>query len=311
MVRKTQATRRTHNTQPPPLSKVPRRQWFANEALWRDFQDYYMKKPILKPRYLPEGLMPEDRFPVFWRLMEKQHLWDLSFRERYYPRLMAVVATTLRIENKLDENGDGEFYKVFKLAGVKYALDLDELASIWSLRNEAELCKGGRNPPAYTGRLYHERAIETLRLSSLSGGKYSVRDMTTDHRLLHFILSYVLIPRTGNHGMVGEEDPIILLAMVNEVRLNWPFLLAYQLYYYTIRQVESSLGHGMLWTKVFEYLGIDLSGEKAVPVGEDNAITQRQLNQMRRNLDVAGAENVTGEAGDEDIPRYPVVGPAQ
>ncbi|MED6140406.1 hypothetical protein PIB30_092872 [Stylosanthes scabra] len=290
MVCKTQATRRSRSTQPTPLSKVPLRQWFANEALWRDFQDYYMKKPILKPRYLPEGLIPEDR---------------------YYPRLMVVVATTLRIEDNLDGNGNGEFYIVFKLAGVKYALDLDELASIWDLRNGGVLSKGGRNPPKYMGRLYHERAIETLRLSSLSGGKYSVRNMTTDHRLIHFMLSYVLIPRAGNHGTVREEDLIILLVMVQEVGLNWPFLLAYQFYYYSIRQVESGLGHGMLWTKVFEYLGIHLSGEEAVLVGEDNAITQRQLNQMRRNLNVASAGNIADEAGDEDIPQQPVVGPAQ
>ncbi|MED6201577.1 hypothetical protein PIB30_096392 [Stylosanthes scabra] len=215
---------------------------------------------------------------------------------------MAAVATTLRIEDNLDGNGNGEFYMVFKLAGMKYALDLDELASIWGLRNGGVLCKGGRNPPNYMGRLYHEQAIETLRLSGLPGVKYSVRNMTTDHQLLHFMLSYVLIPRAGNHGTVSEEDLIILLVMVEEVRLNWPLLLVYQLYYYSIRQVESGLGHGMLWTKVFEYLGIDLSGEEAVPVGEDNAITQRQLNQMRRNLNVAGVENVAVEAGDEDIP---------
>ncbi|MED6128246.1 hypothetical protein PIB30_095789 [Stylosanthes scabra] len=65
----------------------------------------------------------------------------------------------------------------------------------------------------------------------------------------------MLIPRAGNHGTVSEEDMIILLVMVEEVRLNWPLLLAYQLYYYSIRQVESGLGHGILWTKVFEYQG--------------------------------------------------------
>ncbi|MED6176293.1 hypothetical protein PIB30_086719 [Stylosanthes scabra] len=302
MVHKTQATGRSRNTQTTPLSRVPLRQWFANKALWRDFQDFYMKKTILKPRYLPEGLIPEDRYPVFWRLMEKQHLWGfLSFRERYYPRLMAAVATTLKIEDTLDG----------QLAGVKYALDLGELASIWGLRNGRVLCKGGRNPPNYMGRLNHERAIETLRLSGLPGGKYSVRNMTMDHRLLHFMLSYVLIPRAGNHGTVSEEDMIILLVMVDEVILHWPYLLAYQLYYYSIRQVESGLGHGMLWTKVFEYLDINLSGEEAVPVGEDKAITQRQLNQMRRNLNVAGAGNVAHEARDEDIPHQPAVGSVQ
>ncbi|MED6128247.1 hypothetical protein PIB30_095790 [Stylosanthes scabra] len=147
MVRKTQATRHSRNTQPTPLSNVPLRQWFANKALWHDFQDYYMKKPILKPRYLLEGLIPEDRYPVFWRLMEKQHLRGiLSFRERYYPRLVAAVATTLKIEDTLDGYGNGEFYMVFKLAGVKYALDLGELASILGLRNGGVLYKGGMNP---------------------------------------------------------------------------------------------------------------------------------------------------------------------
>ncbi|MED6153354.1 hypothetical protein PIB30_101168 [Stylosanthes scabra] len=314
MVCNTPATRRSRNTQPPPLSKIPLRQWFSKEELWRNFQDHFTKKPILKPRYLSEGLILEDRYPVFWRLIEKQHLRGLlSFRESYYPRLMAAVATTLRIENKLDEDGDGEFHLVFKLAGVKYALDLDKMASIWGLRNEGVLYNGGGNPHEYMGRYYHERAIQMLQLTGLSGGKYSMRNSTMDHRLLHFMISYVLLPRKGNHRTVNEGDLIILCAKADGVALNWPFLIAYELYYYTIRQVESGLGHGMLWTKVFEYLGIDLSGEEAVPVGEDNAITQRQLNQMRRNLNVAGAGvgNVADEAGDEDIPQQPVVGSAQ
>ncbi|MED6165788.1 hypothetical protein PIB30_102976, partial [Stylosanthes scabra] len=64
--------------------------------------------------------------------------------------------TTLKIEDTLDGHGNGEFYMVFKLAGVKYTLDL-ELASIWGLRNDGVLYKGGRNPPKYMGRLNHER----------------------------------------------------------------------------------------------------------------------------------------------------------
>ncbi|MED6196329.1 hypothetical protein PIB30_046504 [Stylosanthes scabra] len=76
-------------------------------------------------------------------------------------------------------------------------------------------------------------------------------------------------------------------------------------------RVKSGLGHGMLWTKVFEYLGLDLSSEEAIPVGEDNAITQRQLNQMRRNLNVGGTENIADKAGDRDVPHHPDVNSAQ
>ncbi|MED6222923.1 hypothetical protein PIB30_069088 [Stylosanthes scabra] len=39
----------------------------------------------------------------------------------YYPRLMADVATTLRIRHDLDMNSDGDFQMVSWLAGIKYA----------------------------------------------------------------------------------------------------------------------------------------------------------------------------------------------
>ncbi|MED6151280.1 hypothetical protein PIB30_081009, partial [Stylosanthes scabra] len=61
----------------------------------------------------------------------------------------------------------------------------------------------------------------------------------------------------------------------------------------------------------FEYLGIDLSGEEAVVIGDGNAITQKYLNQMRRNLNVVGEEDVEDEAGDEGVPHQLDVGLTQ
>ncbi|MED6214100.1 hypothetical protein PIB30_099736 [Stylosanthes scabra] len=88
----------SRNDPPPPLSQVPLRKWFSSKEVWEDFQQFYSKMPILKPRYLTEGLISEDKYPVFWRLLDIQGLRPLLFlQEWYYPRLMAVVATTLRI----------------------------------------------------------------------------------------------------------------------------------------------------------------------------------------------------------------------
>ncbi|MED6115974.1 hypothetical protein PIB30_095814 [Stylosanthes scabra] len=52
---------------PPPLSQVLLRRWFTNKENWEEFQNFYSKMPILKPRYLSEGLQLEDKYPVFWR----------------------------------------------------------------------------------------------------------------------------------------------------------------------------------------------------------------------------------------------------
>ncbi|MED6187775.1 hypothetical protein PIB30_079711 [Stylosanthes scabra] len=194
MVRKTPANKRAsaaRGARPPPLSK-----------------NFYSKLPILKPRYLTEDLLPKDKYLVFWELLDKQYLRGLLFvKERYYPRLMATIATTLRIQDNLDKNDYGEFAMVFWLAGVKYASD-------------------------------SECVQQTLQVASVARGKYLVGRMTTDHRLLHYVLTYMLLPRKGNHGTLSEEDLIILWAMVKELELSWPYLIGYHLMSYTIGQVD-------------------------------------------------------------------------
>ncbi|MED6162535.1 hypothetical protein PIB30_071398 [Stylosanthes scabra] len=129
--------------------------------------------------------------------------------------------------------------------------------------------------------------------------------MSTDHRLLHYMLSYLWLPRKGNHGVLTEEDVFIMRAMVKETELNWPYLLAYRLMHYASSSLEPSLGHGMLWTKIFEHFKFDLSDEEVIYVTEENAITSRSLNKMGRGIMVdrkgkknkAVVENAPSQSG--------------
>ncbi|MED6132334.1 hypothetical protein PIB30_018172 [Stylosanthes scabra] len=157
---------------------------------------------------------------------------------------------------------------------------LEELASLWGLQNDGLRFKGGSSRPREYDHWDGESSQGPLRISKIGGGKYSVGEMRTDHRLLHYMLSYIWLSRKGNHGVLTEEDVFILRVMVHEVELNWPYLLAHRLMWYTNNSWESNLGHGMLWTKVFEHFNLDLSGEEAVEVGEENAITARHVNKM-------------------------------
>ncbi|MED6112674.1 hypothetical protein PIB30_063708 [Stylosanthes scabra] len=87
----------------------------------------------------------------------------------------------------------------------------------------------------------------------------------------------------GNHGVLTEEDTFIMRAMVEEL--------------------EPSLGHGMLWTKIFEHFNLDLSGEEAVYITEENAITSRSLNKMGRGA-VAVRKGRKNKAVVEDAPSH-------
>ncbi|MED6187412.1 hypothetical protein PIB30_076152 [Stylosanthes scabra] len=268
---------------PPQLSQLPLRKWFANKELWEDYQSFYSKMPILPPRFLSEGLLPEDKYPEFWELLDHQGLRPLLFtRERYYPRMMAAVATTLWLHDGVyDSKGDGEFWLRFWLVGFKYTLDLDQLSSILGLRNSRVLFKGGGEVPQRLTSFDSETATQRLRVSRITRKKYSVSAMRTDHRLLQYMLSYIWLPRRGNHGVLTEEDLIILWAMVRKVTLNWPYLNARHLVNWT----TSCL------TKIFEHPGVNLSGEEVVLVDDKNAITTHHSNKMGRGPKATAEEN--------------------
>ncbi|MED6165526.1 hypothetical protein PIB30_100368 [Stylosanthes scabra] len=261
----------TPRKDPPQLSQLPLRKWFATKEVWEDFQNFYSKMPILPPRFLSEGLLPEDKYPKFWELLDFQGLRPLLFtRERYYPRMMAAISTTFRVHNGIyNKEGDGEFRLRFRLAGFKDTLALDQLSSILGLENSRVLFKGGGEVPKKLKSFSSEGAVQRLRVSRIGGGK------------------------RGNHGVLTEEDLIILWAMVEKVKLNWPCLIVRHLVNCTTScLVNTGLGHGVLWTKIFEHLGIDLSGEEAALVDDKNTITTRHLNKMGRGPKATAEKNV-------------------
>ncbi|MED6115358.1 hypothetical protein PIB30_089685, partial [Stylosanthes scabra] len=154
---------------------------------------------------------------------------------------MAAVATTIQVNDGIyDSEGDGEFRLRFWMASFKYTLDLDQLSSILGLRNSGVLFKGGSEVPKRLTSFDSEIAAQRLRVSRITGKKYSVSAMRTDHRLLQYMLSYIWLPRRGNHGVLTKEDLIILWAMVRKVTLNWSYLDAdFQQPYYLGKYTES------------------------------------------------------------------------
>ncbi|MED6202024.1 hypothetical protein PIB30_101279 [Stylosanthes scabra] len=277
------------------LSRLPLRKWFNSKEILKSYLDIFSKLSVLKPKYLSEGLLLEDKYEVFWKLFDQ-----------YYPRMMRVVATSLWLADKLNDAGEGEFYLRFWIGGVTYTITLEELASLWGLPNDGIQFKGGHLRPKEYNHWSGKHSQSVLDVSYIGRGKYSVGEMSTDHRLLHYMLSYLWLPRKGNHGALTEEDVFIMRAMVEETELNWPYLLTYRLMHYASSSLEPSLGHDMLWTKIFEHFGFDLSDEEEVIyVTEENAITSRSLNKMGRGIVVdrkgkknkAVAENAPSQSG--------------
>ncbi|MED6190900.1 hypothetical protein PIB30_110532, partial [Stylosanthes scabra] len=45
------------------------------------------------------------------------------------------------------------------------------------------------------------------------------------------------------------------------------------------------LGYAYLWTRIFEYLGIDVSGESGRGISQNNIIDERTIHHMGRGIE--------------------------
>ncbi|MED6163582.1 hypothetical protein PIB30_081386 [Stylosanthes scabra] len=187
---------------------------------------------ILPPKYVGDRVLPDAKYPEFWRLIDIQGLRPFLYTHgRYYPRFVAAAFTTIFIRE--DEDEGEEFALGFRLGGRKYKFTLAALATAWGLKDEGDTFKCGNYPLGMWNEFSKATAVRELRLEYAAPGKYTVNRMSIDHRLLLYVLSYVLLPRKSNHGTATEEDLLILWAIVNEKQIHWPYLMAHRMLRYS------------------------------------------------------------------------------
>ncbi|MED6126327.1 hypothetical protein PIB30_077425 [Stylosanthes scabra] len=260
--------------QPPVrLSQTPVERWFAEDDERTAFDERLSRMEILPPKYIGDGVLPDAK---------------------YYPRFVVAASTTIFIQEDEDE---GEAFALgFRLGGREYKFTLAALATAWGLKDEGDTFKGGNYPLETWNEFSKATAVRELRLEDAAPGKYAVSRMSTDHRLLLYVLSYVLLPRNSNHGTATEEDLLILWAIVNEKQIHWPYLMAHRMLRYSQGRVcfgTSNSSHLSCYflpracapmAGLFEMAPLDLSREEVVNPGSTNIITSKNIDQMRRNL---------------------------
>ncbi|MED6165266.1 hypothetical protein PIB30_097958 [Stylosanthes scabra] len=289
------------NAPQPPLrlTQTLVERWFEKEDEVANFDDRLSKMEILPPKYIGDGVLSDAKYSEFWRLVDIQGLRPFLYtRGRYYPRFVAV-STTIFIR----ENEGEEFVLGFCLGGREFKFTLATLAAAWGLRNGGDTFKGGSHPLGTWNEFSKATAVREFRLEQAAPGKYAVSRMSTDHRLLLYVLSYALLPLKSNHGTATEENLLILWAIVNEKQIHWPYLMANLLLRYSQGRSGSFLALAHLWIGLFEIAPLDLSHEEVVNPGSANIITSKNVNHMRRNLiDQADAAEGVGEEAAEDMP---------
>ncbi|XLS45968.1 hypothetical protein HN51_002833 [Arachis hypogaea] len=95
-------------------------------------------------------------------------------------------------------------------------------------------------------------------------GNISCSDLGNEQRILLYLFSYMLIPRKHNHGILFNEDILVLWTMVTGKEINWPYFMVHHILEMKKGKSSVGLGYACQWTKIFTWLEIDLSEEKSV-----------------------------------------------
>ncbi|MED6166877.1 hypothetical protein PIB30_113660 [Stylosanthes scabra] len=130
------------------------------------------------------------------------------------------------------------------------------------------------------------RRMHTLCYVPIGTPKPTVGLLSVEHRLLHYFITYMLVPRSGNHGLILDEDLEIMWRMVNGQQINWVHMFVTHM-----RRIKpgnsKGLPYAILWTAIFKYVGIDLSQADKKRLGYNNCIDTHVLNHMKRNIQEA------------------------
>ncbi|MED6142142.1 hypothetical protein PIB30_110619 [Stylosanthes scabra] len=84
---------------------------------------------------------------------------------------------------------------------------------------------------------------------------------------------------------VTIDDLVTMWAMVNDIKISWPYFIAHNMLRFTKSDHSKGLGYAYLWTRIFEYLGIDLSGESERRISQNNIIDERTIHHMGRGIE--------------------------
>ncbi|MED6201278.1 hypothetical protein PIB30_093315, partial [Stylosanthes scabra] len=148
--------------------------------------------------------------------------------------------------------------------------------------NDACLFDGNKTPKSW-GPHVKRQAFDLFNIQRVPKKKIMCTSFNKEMRMLHYLINYVLMPRSTGHSHVTIDDLVTMWAMVNDIKIYWPYFIAHNMLRFTDH--SKGLGYAYLWTRIFEYLGIDFSGESGRRISQNNIIDERTIHHMGRGIE--------------------------
>ncbi|MED6214866.1 hypothetical protein PIB30_107588 [Stylosanthes scabra] len=161
------------------------------------------------------------------------------------------------------------------------------LSTIWGFddldTSNCVLFDGNKTPKSW-GPHVKRQAFEMFNIQRAHRKKILCNVFNLEMRLLHYLITYVLFPRSTGHAHVQVDDLVIMWAMNNDIKIHWPYFIAHHMLRFTKSDHAKGIGYVFLWTRIFKRLGIDFSNESGRMLAQQHVIDIRELHHMGRNI---------------------------
>ncbi|KAF1894603.1 hypothetical protein Lal_00031423 [Lupinus albus] len=86
--------------------------------------------------------------------------------------------------------------------------------------------------------------------------------LTLEDRLIHYFLSYVILPKFSNHSQISDIELQLMYAIKFNIKINWTKMIMNQMWH--VCGSQSLLPYTIFTTKILEHFGVSLDGETKV-----------------------------------------------
>ncbi|KAF1866141.1 hypothetical protein Lal_00031445 [Lupinus albus] len=148
-----------------------------------------------------------------------------------------------------------------------------------SLEREPRIGLLERELDDFTLKLRPSNTFRNLGLYILSAGYLKLEE-----RLLHYFLSYVILPKFSNHSQISDVELQLMYAIKYNIKINWTHMIIRQMW--NVRGSQSLLPYAIFITKILEHFGVCLDGEtKVAPNLRESKIYIEVVHKMGFTLD--------------------------
>ena len=270
--------------------------WFAgNEEGINAYIHETSRKQINIPKVLDFNWLKSEKLVETRAVLKHQKLKKmLELTGNVYPDLVKVFYTNLTLDGK---------NVVSYVKGTKMKITSEVWNSVAGIKYAGlKVGKGNTSGISEFNKLQYYKSC--MRNPTESINRFHAGHLNLTPRLVAYIIAWQLIPRGTNHAVLHEEDLILLYCIMNQIKVNWVFIVNEHMLK-SKRLADYRFPYAILVSKLIDYFGVDVTNErndpiKAVSEIDTSTLTKMGFHKIENKWVVLKEKDTQAEHEDED-----------